>query len=69
MTAQSLGIGPCERNWGGMKGIRHIGDDSSGKGANIDRSVLVNDARIKHEANKTFHGKGASSMFCNHDMK
>ena len=75
VTAQNLGIGPCERNWGGVKGIKtgnrvHIGGETTGKREIIYTSALVNEARIKRDANERLDvGKGASSMFCDDDMK
>ena len=74
MTAQNLGISPCERNWGGVKGIKagnrgHIGGETTGKQAIKYTSALVNEARIKRDANEKLDGKGASSMFCDDDMK
>ena len=71
---ENLGVGPCERNWGGVKGIKtgnrgHIGGETTGKWAIIYTSALVNEARIKREANERIDGKGASSMFCDDDMK
>ena len=68
VTVQSLGIGPCERNWGGVKGIKtgnrvRISGETTGKQAIIYTSALVNKARIRRDANERLDGKGASSMF------
>ena len=73
VTVQNLGTGPCERTWGGVKGIKtgnrgHIGGDTIVKQAIIYTSALVNDVMIRHEANERRDGKGESSMFCNDDM-
>ena len=74
VTAQNLGIGPCERNWGGVKGIKTgnrvcISGETTGKRAIIYTSALVNEARLRRDANERIEGKGASSMFSDDDMK
>jgi hypothetical protein len=74
VTAQNLGIGPCERNWGGVKGIKTgnrvcISGETTGKWAIIYTSALVNEARLRRDANERIEGKGASYMFSDDDMK
>ena len=46
-----------------------IGVDTTGKWAIIYTSALVNNARIRHEANERIDGKGARSMFGDDETK
>ena len=67
-------MGPCERNWGGVKGIKtgnkvRICGESINKWAIIYTSALVNEAKIRKEAKERIDAKGSSMMFSDDDMK
>lgn len=68
------GIGPCERNWGGVKGIKCgnrglMSAESTAKRAIVYTTALVTDARMKRLADEKIDATGASAMFCDDDMK
>ena len=74
MHCKNLRMGPCERNWGGVKGIKtgnkvRIRGDNVNKRAIIYTSALVNEARIRKEAKERIDVKGSSMMFLDDDMK
>ena len=74
VTSKILGMGPCERNWGGVMGIKtgnkvRICGESINKRAIIYTSALVNEARIRKEAKERIDAKGSSMMFSDDDMK
>jgi hypothetical protein len=67
-------MGPCERNWGGVKGIKtgnkvRIRGDNVNKRAIIYTSALVNEARMRKEAQERTDARGCSMMFSDDDMK
>ena len=68
------GIGPCKRNWGGVKGIKFdnralMGVDSIKKTSIVYTMTLVSEAREKQYANEHMDAVGASAMFCDDDNK
>ena len=74
VTSKNLGMGPCERNWGGVKGIKtgnkvRIRGDNVNKRAIIYTSALVNEARMRKEAQERTDARGCSMMFSDDDMK
>jgi hypothetical protein len=74
VTSTGLGMGPCERNWGGVKGIKtgnkiRISGEAINKRAIIYTSALVKEARIRKEAKERIEAKGSNMMFSDDDMK
>lgn len=68
------GIGPCERNWGGVKGIKFgnrtlMGADSIKKRSIVYTTAVVSAAREKRDANERIDVTGSSAMFCDDDDK
>ena len=68
------GIGPCERNWGGVKGIKFgnrtlMGADSIKKRSIVYTTALVSAARDKRDSNERIDVTGANAMFCDDDDK
>ncbi len=74
VTSKTLGIGPCERNWAGVKNIKtgkrvDLCGDSLEKRAVLYASALINDARIKKKRNENIEASGPNALFCDDDLK
>ena len=68
------GIGPCKRNWDGVKGIKFgnrtlMGADSIKKGSIVYTTALVSEAREKRDANERIDATGTYVLFCDDNDK
>jgi hypothetical protein len=68
------GIGPCERNWGSIKGIKFgnrtlMGADFIKKRSIVSATALVSEARKKRDANECIDATGTYAIVCDDDDK
>ena len=73
-TSNTLGVGPCERNWVAVKNVKmgkwqNLGGDSVEKRRFLYLTALINESRLNQEANKKLDAEGPTAIFCNDDFK
>lgn len=74
VTSKTLGIGPCERNWAGVKNIKsgkriNIGGESLEKRSILYATALINDARVMRKKNESIDAEGPNALFCDEEMR
>ena len=73
-TSPSPGIGPCERNWGGVKGIKSgnralISGGATEKRAIVYTSAMQTEARARQKNEEAIQEKTGNVIFGDDDMK
>jgi hypothetical protein len=73
-TSPNPGIGPCERNWGGVKGIKSgnralISGKATAKRAIVYTSAMQSEARARRKTEESLQEKTGNVIFGDDDMK